>query len=166
MSTPEHPAALPRAVQLLSSSSSRLESLLELRDEARYLDLDELYKLCTDELRARHNLSLGRPSMHTRGMSNVSMSSGSVKSFGLVPLHENLKEYEGEDYFDHKKARRLSRDSGLGSSTSNSIASLRSSVMPETVMSPSSVSFGLAQRGKVRPKKASSVRGRPSGEWI
>jgi hypothetical protein len=94
------------------------------------------------------------------------MSSSSAKSFGMVPLHEDLKEYEGEDYVSYKKAKRLSRDSGLGSSTTNSIASLRSSVVPETVMSPSSVTFGLAQRGKLRPKKASTVRGRPAGEWI
>ncbi|KAI0699458.1 hypothetical protein BC835DRAFT_1405157 [Cytidiella melzeri] len=154
VSTPEHPAALPRAVQLLSSSSSRLEALLELRDEARYLDLDELYKLCTDELRARQSLGLSRPSMHTRGMSSMSVSSGSVKSL--------------EDYFDLHKGKRLSRDSGLGSSTSNSVASAkaRGSIMPEVVTTPSLVSFGLAQRPKLQSKKSSSVRGRPTGDWI
>ncbi|KAI0347271.1 hypothetical protein BDW22DRAFT_1404881 [Trametopsis cervina] len=157
VSTPEHPASLPRGVQLLSSSSSRLEALLELRDEARYLDLDELYKLCTDELRARQSLGMGRPSMHARGLSS---------SFGMGPLRENLKEFEGEDYFDQKQAKRLSRDSGLGSSTSNSMVSPRSSELPEVVMSPSSVSFGLAQRGRKGPKKVSSMRGRPAGDWI
>ncbi|KAH7914176.1 hypothetical protein BJ138DRAFT_1057426 [Hygrophoropsis aurantiaca] len=55
-SSPEHPAILPRAAQLVSSFRSRLEALLELRDEASYLDLDELYKLCNDEINQRQNI--------------------------------------------------------------------------------------------------------------
>ncbi|KAG2077356.1 hypothetical protein BDR04DRAFT_1227185 [Suillus decipiens] len=46
----EHPTIIPRAVQLASSSRARLEALLELRDEANYLGLDELFKLCNDEI--------------------------------------------------------------------------------------------------------------------
>ncbi len=109
--------------------------------------------------------------MHGRAMSSTSVSSGSVKSFGMGPLRENLREYEGEDYFDHKKIKRLSRDSGVGSSSSkssNSVGSPKGGSLPEVLMSPSSVSFGLAQRGKARPiaKKSASVRGRPAGDWI
>ena len=164
-STPEHPAALPRAVQLLSSSSVRLEGLLALRDEARYLGLDELYKLCTDELRARHHLGIARPSMHTRGVSSASISSSSVRSLGLGPLRENLNEADTEDVDD--KVKRLSGDSGLGSSTGGSVqGGVRGSVVPEIIWSHSQVSAGLAQRGRTRPKKASSMRGRPAGEWI
>ncbi|KII95139.1 hypothetical protein PLICRDRAFT_97169 [Plicaturopsis crispa FD-325 SS-3] len=74
LSTPEAPAVLPRAVQLTSSSSSRLEALLELRDEARYLDLEELYKLCTDEIRARQSVRV-----HSRGGSSASLN-GSIRS--------------------------------------------------------------------------------------
>lgn len=55
-STPECPATLPRAVQLISSSSSRLEALLELRDEASYLDLDELQQLCHAEIHQRESI--------------------------------------------------------------------------------------------------------------
>lgn len=121
-----------------------------------------------DELRARQSLALARPSMHSRGVSSVSLSSSSVRSFGMGALRENVKECEGEDYFGLKKAERLSRDSGIESSTSNSMRSPRGNVLPDVVMSPSSVSFGLAQRNKLRPKKAASnnARGRPSGDWI
>ncbi|KAF8655312.1 hypothetical protein AX16_003209 [Volvariella volvacea WC 439] len=44
---------LPRSVQLQSSSYTRLEALLELRDEAAYLELQDLHRLCTEELRVR-----------------------------------------------------------------------------------------------------------------
>ncbi|KZT74370.1 hypothetical protein DAEQUDRAFT_742558 [Daedalea quercina L-15889] len=75
-STPENPAVLPRAVQLTGSSTSRLEALLELRDEARYLDLDELYKLCNDELRLRQARPFPGPlGLHIRGLSNASSAS-------------------------------------------------------------------------------------------
>jgi hypothetical protein len=47
--SPDCPPTLPRAVQLLPFPS-RLETLLELRDEARYLGLEELYKLCVIEI--------------------------------------------------------------------------------------------------------------------
>ena len=55
LSTPEHPAVIPRAVQLGSSSRARLEALLELRDEANYLGLEELFKLCNDQLCSRRS---------------------------------------------------------------------------------------------------------------
>jgi hypothetical protein len=55
-STSECPATLPRAIQLISSSSSRLEALLELRDEASYLDLDELQQLCHAEIHQRESI--------------------------------------------------------------------------------------------------------------
>ncbi|KIY49282.1 hypothetical protein FISHEDRAFT_72622 [Fistulina hepatica ATCC 64428] len=42
---------LPRAAQLQCSTIDRLRMLLDLRDEATYLALDMLAKLCTDELR-------------------------------------------------------------------------------------------------------------------
>lgn len=49
---------LPRAVQLGSTSPSRLESLLDLRDEASYLGLDELYALCCQEINRSHRSPL------------------------------------------------------------------------------------------------------------
>jgi hypothetical protein len=57
LSTPEHPAIVPRAVQLGSSSRTRLEALLELRDEANYLGLEELFRLCNDELFSRRSVA-------------------------------------------------------------------------------------------------------------
>ncbi|KIK95581.1 hypothetical protein PAXRUDRAFT_826853 [Paxillus rubicundulus Ve08.2h10] len=70
--TPEQPEALPHAVQLGSSSRSRLECLLELRDEASYLGLDELHKLCCYEINHRHSTT---HSTLTRGASGSSAAS-------------------------------------------------------------------------------------------
>jgi hypothetical protein len=50
-----------------SYSTARLEALVALRDEARYLGLEELSKLCVEELRTRQ--------MHTRGTSGGSIRS-------------------------------------------------------------------------------------------
>jgi hypothetical protein len=74
-STPDSPATLPRAVQLISSPSARLQALLELRDEASYLDLDELHKLCNDEIQRRESAF-----SHTRIGSTSSASLRSVHS--------------------------------------------------------------------------------------
>ena len=52
-STPENPTTLPRSILLIPSSFARLEALLELRDEANYLGLEELHKLCIEEIQKR-----------------------------------------------------------------------------------------------------------------
>ncbi|KAG1752729.1 uncharacterized protein EDB91DRAFT_532823 [Suillus paluster] len=56
LSSPGQPAVIPRAVQLASSSRARLEALLELRDEATYLGLEELFRLCNDEICNRRSM--------------------------------------------------------------------------------------------------------------
>ena len=83
-STSECPAMLPRAVQLISSSSSRLEALLELRDEASYLDLDELHQLCNAEIRHRESIF-----SHTHvGSTGSGGSMHSVHTFRERPASE------------------------------------------------------------------------------
>lgn len=54
--SPENPEVLPRAALLGSASRARLETLLELRDEACYLGLQDLYKLCCEQINQRHSL--------------------------------------------------------------------------------------------------------------
>ncbi|KAI0081756.1 hypothetical protein K474DRAFT_1688477 [Panus rudis PR-1116 ss-1] len=116
-SSPEHPASLPRAVQLSSSSSSRLDALLELRDEALYLDLEELYKLCTDEIRLRHE---ERRRSNLLGLHSRGMSSGSIiSSRSLGTLREQV-EREREIENHRVEANRKSKDSGLGSGSPRS----------------------------------------------
>ncbi|KAK2466256.1 hypothetical protein APHAL10511_001898 [Amanita phalloides] len=52
-------ATLPMKVQLVHNyTQERLENLLELRDEAAFLKLAELQKLCEDELRSRQGTVL------------------------------------------------------------------------------------------------------------
>ena len=91
-STSEAPAVLPHGARL-NGSTSRLEALLELRDESAYLGLDELQKLCTDELRHRHpspsGSSLGGLGLHMRGFSNASNKS-------LHTLRERAEPVESE----------------------------------------------------------------------
>jgi len=83
-STPECPAMLPRAVQFISSSSSRLEALLELRDEASYLDLEELRQLCNAEIRNRESIF-----SHTHvGSTGSAVSVHSVHTFRERPSSE------------------------------------------------------------------------------
>lgn len=165
LSTPEQPAMLPRGAQLLSSSSARLEALLELRDEARYLELEELYKLCTDELRSRQSLVQARASLHTRGISSTSLSTGSVRSLSLGALREMVD--DAEEPPRHKEKRnRHSGDSGIASGTSASSHSPRASVVAEVGWHPATPTVpGLAQRGKL-PHKYTSLRMKPAGEWI
>ena len=169
-STPDQPAVLPRAVQLTSSSSSRLEALLDLRDEARYLDLTELYDLCCNELRTRHYHALSRPSQHTRGLSSASVSTGSGSVRGV--LREIDEVQDEEPITVQKPSRRLSKDSGVGSScSSGSNGSQRTrspvhSIVPEVGWhSPAPVQL-LEQRTKVTVKKFASMRTRPAGDWI
>ncbi|KAJ3556033.1 hypothetical protein NP233_g12070 [Leucocoprinus birnbaumii] len=85
--SPEYPATLPRGVQLSSlthSTSStlfnaKLEALLELRDEATYIGLDSLHRLCTDEIRQR----LSHAQRHARGSSHASVNT--MMGPGLLP---------------------------------------------------------------------------------
>ncbi|TFK23256.1 hypothetical protein FA15DRAFT_757368 [Coprinopsis marcescibilis] len=72
--TPEYPEYIPRAVLYQQLAHARLESLIELRDEAAYLRLEGLHKMCVDEIRKLH-----APKMHVRGNS-VSSHSVSAQS--------------------------------------------------------------------------------------
>ncbi|KAF5344106.1 hypothetical protein D9758_008895 [Tetrapyrgos nigripes] len=79
--------SLPRPVCLQPSfSQSRLEALLDLRDEAAYLDLKDLYKLCSDELRHRQPHSLLRTftNGHSRVYGSTSTNTG-VTGLGFWP---------------------------------------------------------------------------------
>lgn len=76
-SIPEQPETLPRAVQQLGPQSpSRLESLLELCDEASYLGLEALYKLCCREINR-----VQRAPLPTCVGGTLRGKTGSVRSF-------------------------------------------------------------------------------------
>lgn len=75
--SPENPEVLPRAALLGSASRARLETLLELRDEACYLGLEDLYKLCCEQINQRHSLL-----SHSRDVS--SSTAVSVRSLHTV----------------------------------------------------------------------------------
>ncbi|KAI9001030.1 hypothetical protein BD414DRAFT_451969 [Trametes punicea] len=157
-STPEAPAVLPHAARL-NGSWARLEGLMELRDEACYLGLDELERLCNDELRHRQttpsSLGLG---LHMRGFSNA--SNHSVRS--LHTLRERAEPVEGVE----KAAQRKSDDSGFVSGETGARKSGSSSELEAPWPSPP----GLKQRSPLKPKSPrddfTSPKARPTGEWI
>ncbi|THV08491.1 hypothetical protein K435DRAFT_959052 [Dendrothele bispora CBS 962.96] len=69
---PEQLESLPHSVRLQPSfSQSRLEALLDLRDEAAYLDLDDLHRLCLEEIRHRQPHPSLRSFTHTRGLGST-----------------------------------------------------------------------------------------------
>ncbi|KAL1743743.1 hypothetical protein HDZ31DRAFT_40196 [Schizophyllum fasciatum] len=72
--TPEEPGGppetLPRGVLSQASPRAELDALLDLRDEALFLDLEPLHKLCVDEIRHMHRPQPTRT--HQRGGSNAS----------------------------------------------------------------------------------------------
>ncbi|TFK55931.1 hypothetical protein OE88DRAFT_1652461 [Heliocybe sulcata] len=120
---------LPRHVQLSSctsrtDASARLDALLDLRDEAAYLGLDDLQRLCTDEIRARYTSS---HASHTHTLSTATaataVESQSAYQFPPPPqtkhprrgsnasVHsmQTLREEEGESDEGKDKLARLSR---------------------------------------------------------
>jgi hypothetical protein len=66
---------LPRQVQLQPNTTARFEALMELRDEARYLGMEGLERLCEEELRRRPAASAS--GHHVRGQSSGLKSSRS-----------------------------------------------------------------------------------------
>ncbi|KAF8558771.1 hypothetical protein OG21DRAFT_1493623 [Imleria badia] len=117
-STPEHPEALPRALQLGSMSPSRLESLLELADEARYLGLAELEKLCAHEL---HRCQRAPLSTISDGMPR-GQTTGSVHSFHTVvercQSRQELRASKGNSG-SRRTAKGETREASSGSSFEN-----------------------------------------------
>ncbi|KAI0832399.1 hypothetical protein BC628DRAFT_1346531 [Trametes gibbosa] len=158
-STSESPAILPHAARL-NGSSGRLEALLELRDEACHLGLDELERICNEELRHRqttpNSLGLG---LHMRGFSNA--SSHSARS--LHTLRERAEPVEGID----KTALRKSDDSGFASGEAGTRKSGSSAELDAPWPSPP----GLTQRPVLKERSPqreafASLKAKPVGEWI
>ncbi|KAF7301720.1 hypothetical protein MIND_00737600 [Mycena indigotica] len=95
----EGPEVLPpRAAQV------GLDALLELRDEAAYLGLDNLQRLCAEEINLRRRIRPRTPRTHSSERSIPSMH-GSVSS-----LHTLLEKSEPET---PQHVRSLSKDSGV-----------------------------------------------------
>ncbi|RDB22667.1 hypothetical protein Hypma_010106 [Hypsizygus marmoreus] len=88
LGTVNGPEMLPRSIQSLPSHQ-RLDALLELRDEAAYLNLDGLHKLCMDEIRLRHG-----PRLHNRGHSASTVGSTHSLHASIYSLHTLLERVE------------------------------------------------------------------------
>ncbi|KAG6917912.1 hypothetical protein DXG01_000521 [Tephrocybe rancida] len=86
--SPDTPETLPRSIQMLPSHQ-RLEGLLELRDEAAYLGLENLHKLCMDEIRMRHG-----PRLHSRGHSSSTLAQSLQAS--VYSLHSLMERVDSD----------------------------------------------------------------------
>lgn len=104
--SPDRAPTLPRAVQLAGGTfPTRIEALLELRDEANFLQLEELYALCVDELSSHRQKHIPAPiavrphgqSTHGRGPSGS--SSG---SHILDGIEERLEDADGYNAILHR----------------------------------------------------------------
>lgn len=165
-STPEAPACLPHAARL-NGTPTRMEALLELRDEAAYLGLDELRTLCVDELRHRQAPSPASLGLHIRGL-----SSGSSKS--LHTLREQ-DEPPLADAVSLRAARRRSDDSGFASADAAGAGARRSGGSAESeggTVWPSPMSLreralrdGSPRKDPVKDHFA-TMKARPTGPWI
>ncbi|KAF4619847.1 hypothetical protein D9613_005028 [Agrocybe pediades] len=85
------PETLPRSLQVNSPmhSQDRLESLIEVRDEAAFLNLESLQRLCADEIRHRYG-----PRLHTRNNSNSGGASIHSLHASVYSLHTLLERVE------------------------------------------------------------------------
>ncbi|CAK5275631.1 unnamed protein product [Mycena citricolor] len=86
--TAECPEMLPTR-----ASSAGLDSLLELRDEAAYLGLDGLHKLCVDEIGHIRSRGLARH----RGPKPASMHSLSASISSLHTMLERVERHHSDD---------------------------------------------------------------------
>ena len=184
--TADHVATLPHAVQLHAATPVRLESLLALRDEAVYLDLQELAHLCNAELRRYPNFHLSQlartPShvlSHTRGP-----SSSSMRSMDTLREHDEDaagvdadigSTSTGRDSVGSAKSTGSVRGRGRSRSTSAAatapvpLAREKEELSPHQAPPPL-LHRRLASQSRERPEhievKSPSVRGRPSGTWL
>ncbi|EJU06039.1 hypothetical protein DACRYDRAFT_112829 [Dacryopinax primogenitus] len=92
--------ALPRAVQLPSHSQttsmvgvSKLEALLDLRDEARWLGLEELEAMCEEELRTA---GLVKPTKHATIAEETESDLPPTTASSVASAAPSLSSHEGE----------------------------------------------------------------------
>lgn len=87
--SPTMPDTLPRNVKLQTSTAgpSRFDALLDLRDEAAYLGLTALMKICNEELRQRLSV-MSHPPIRSSPFTHSASSSRSL------PLLSNAKHHE------------------------------------------------------------------------
>jgi hypothetical protein len=158
-STAECPTTLPRAVQLISSSSSRLDALLELRDEASYLDLDELRQLCDAEIHQRESII-----SHTRvGSTGSDRSVHSVHTFRERPSSEPHRadrlsiEARRDSIVTHRSAPKERGSVATGST--------EQIVQPATAL-PSHSRSQSHGRLRTAPLRSPTLRATPPPGWI
>jgi hypothetical protein len=152
----EPPEVLPRSAQLQSLSHSRLEQLLELRDEAAYLNLEGLRRLCTNEIRLRYP-GVARLH-HTREQSSVSASSIQSLCASAHGLHTLLERAENDIQSSQQDSSSIGSKGSKDGSPSERV-SPRSLAMPQSWNGPT-------LRGRSESKRPGSPPRSPPAGWI
>ncbi|KAK1236639.1 hypothetical protein PQX77_000191 [Marasmius sp. AFHP31] len=175
------PEILPRAVQLQPSyTQTRLEALLELRDEAAYLELDGLYKLCNEEIKLRQHAS--PPRLHSRNQSRTIQSSTAPGRTSVQSHHAVIQPFPNELSTSDTESRRLKlapkspgsftqrQKSGTHATTGSidSNARVRSPPTPQSWMADarsSAASGASSTRSRSIPRTGVDMNNPPAG-WI
>ena len=151
-----------------------MEALLELRDEANYLGLKELEKLCVDELRHQP----ASPASSLRGLHLRALSNESDRS--LHTLREQSEpsasaSASSPSLVEVRAAQRKSDDSGFASADAGgagagfrkSGGSSESSDAGAAWPSPPGLKERIALReGSPKKNMFATMKARPTGAWI
>lgn len=154
--SPYHPDILPPSLQFLTqdtSSEYQLENLIEVRDEAAFLNLDSLHKLCVDEIRLRYG-----PKSHTRDNSASSRLSIQSLQASVHSLHTVLERVET----DLRNSVLPCNSDTSSHSSSQEAAAVRSPPTPGSPPTPQSWDgppIQRTQKGRQSPKS-------PPAGWI
>ena len=155
-----HSDSLPYQLQLHNYSSSptilqsKLDTLIDVRDEAAYLNLDGLHRLCVEEIKNRYNskqhlLIPHGQAQHTRGMSSCSVQSLHSLQASIYNLHPLQEKAEAEDPSPVSDiALNSNSTSSSISPPLNSISSPLPSSRPPGPAGPSPAAIAIRRRSK------------------
>lgn len=183
--SPDQQGVLPRAVKLTHKCPpAQTEALLELRDEANFLNLEELSKLCTEELSkytprtsstkssSSSTRSFKRPSIthaqshHQLGMRSKNLSTHSVHQFTEDP-NENEIEFDTHNIPTPNSSAPSSREGSRHEATVTPtpppfLGQLRGHGKSYSNVHP----LSSKSTGELRGDQSMTMKSRPSPAWL
>ncbi|KAF9652166.1 hypothetical protein BDM02DRAFT_197686 [Thelephora ganbajun] len=182
--SPDQPGVLPRAVKLSHKClPAKTETLLELRDEANFLNLEELSRLCTEELSkytpATSSLksttsssvrSSKRPSIthaqshHQLGMRSKNLSTHSIHQFAEDPNETEFDTHIPTPNSSAPSSREGSRHEATATPTpAPCLSQLRGHGKSHSNVHPLPPSKSITE---LRSDLSMTVKARPSPAWL
>ena len=180
--SPDQPGVLPRAVRLSHKCPpAKTETLLELRDEANFLGLEELSKLCAEELskytpsspsKSGSLRSFKRPSIthaqshHQLGMPTKNLSAHSIHQFAEEPNEVDFDSHIPTPNSSAPSSREGSRHEASATPTpvpAPFLTQLRGHGKSYSNVHPLPSSKSTSE---LRSDQSMTVKARPSPGWI